>query len=65
MTTTIKNATIVWQSNTYEGINEMPLIIAKYHGSVCIEQEERTICIADEHLEEVIKDLRKVRKETL
>lgn len=65
MTTTTKKATIVWQSSTYEDVNEMPLVIAKYHGAVCIEQEDRTICIADEHLEEVIKALRKVRKEIL
>lgn len=64
MTTPIKGVTIVWQSDTYEGVNEMPIVLCRYQGSIELQQEGRTILIAEDHIEEVIKAMRKVAKET-
>lgn len=58
----IKGTQIVWQSD-YEGDMEYPIVIIPHDGSISIGQEGRTVSIHPSRLEEIIKALRKAKKQ--
>jgi len=59
MITTHGNVVAVWQIG--QDVPEQPVLIARYNGALALEQEDRTINILHESIDELIAALRAVQ----
>ena len=59
MITTHGNVVAVWQIG--QDVPEQPVLIARYDGTLALEQEDRTINILHESIDELIAALRAVQ----